>query len=166
MLPAREQYKQYTALYHDFTEAYTNVHSLSREFYPMAKRFVEDTEPELTGFVEKISRGQAAQSGSYSYQNLVNYMNHFDDFTLDANVLFTDLKLLLGKSDNFMTRVIDLKLSHKNDDDNSLQYFMALMPELSDLITGLKQIPERANSLEEKMKRLENEWSKTKEKII
>jgi len=167
MISPRDQYKQYTALYHDFTEAYTNVHSLSREFYPKAKNFVEHTEPELTRFVEKISRSQGNQGGSYSYQKLMNYLNHFDDFTLTANKLFTDLKLLLGKSDNFMTRVISIKLNHTSDyEEGSLPHYMELMPELNELIADLKRIPERTANMEAKMKKLENDWIKTKEKIV
>jgi len=166
MTSAGDQYKQYTSLYHDFTEAYTHAHSLTREFYPQAKKFVEHIEPELTNYIEKISHGKSEQGGSYSYQKLLHYMNRFDDFTLMANKLFIDLKMGLEKSDNFMTRVIDIKLSKSHINNNpSDQLFIALMPELNELIADLKHFPERANNLETKMKKLESDWQKTKEKI-
>ena len=166
MTSPQDHYKQYSNLYHDFTEAYTNVHSLTREFYPQAKRFVEHTEPELIRYVDKISHNQSYQGGPFAFEKLVHYMNHFDDFTLMANNLFTDLKTVLEKSDRFMNRLIDIKLKlPKTGSENSDKYYEELMPELTELVTGLKQMPERANGLENKMRKLETDWKKTKEKI-
>src|ERR1700722_4280560 len=101
MQSPQQHHTEYNSLYHDFTEAYTSVHSLTRDFYPRAKKFVEHTEPELTKFVDKVSRSESDKGGPLAYQNLVLYMNHFDDFTLMANKLFADLKVLLERSDKF-----------------------------------------------------------------
>jgi hypothetical protein len=166
MISPHQSSKNYNALYHDFTEAYTSVHSLTREFYPMAKKFVEHTEPELSRIVQKISHEESDRGGPLAYQNLVIYMNHFDDFTLMANKLFADLKILLERSDKFMNRMIDLKM--KQPDWNITEAekcYKELIPELGDLVEGLKQMPERANGLVAKMKKLEIDWKKTKEKI-
>jgi len=161
-----DQYKRYNALYHDFTDAYTNVHSLVGDFCPMIKKFVEQTEPELTRHIENISETMGNEGKPYSYHKLVNYMTHFDDFTLTANKLFVDLRGALQQSDDFMTRLIDLKMNlKKTGDDGSYAPFIALMPELNELITALKPIPERAVALETKKKKLESDWQITKEKI-
>ena len=166
MITSRDQYRHYTALYHDFTEAYNNAQSLTREFYPQAKKFVEHTEPELTRFMKKISSGAGDQGSSYAYQKLIHYVNHFDDFTLSANKLFTDLKQAIEKSDHFMNRLIELKLKHKTETGETPEnIYTDLLPELEELTSGLKQIPERAGILDVKMKKLENDWTKTKEKI-
>ncbi len=158
--------KNYNSLYRDFTEAYTSVHSLTREFYPMAKRFVEHTEPELNRIVQKISHEESDKGGPLAYQNLVLYMNHFDDFTLMANKLFADLKSLLERSDKFMNRMLDLKLSQPDwNIADAEKYYNELIPELGELVDGLKQMPERAAGLAVKMKKLETDWKKTKEKI-
>ena len=157
--------KDYNSLYHDFTEAYTNVHSLSREFYPQAKRFVEHTEPELTHFVQKISHSESDKGGPFAYQKLVLYMNHFDDFTLMANKLFADLKIMLERSDRFMNRLLDIKMSQHNSNNETGKCYPELVSELDELVSGLKQMPERATGLVVKMKKLETDWKKTKEKI-
>jgi hypothetical protein len=111
MISPNKAPKEYNSLYHDFTEAYTSVHSLTRDFYPQAKRFVEHTEPELNRIVEKISHTESDRGGPLAYHNLVHYMNHFDDFTLMANRLFADLKTLLERSDKFMNHILELKVS-------------------------------------------------------
>ena len=160
------QNKDYNSLYHDFTEAYTNVHSLTRDFYPQAKKFVEHTEPELTRFVEKISHSETEKGGPQAYQKLLHYMNHFDDFTLMANKLFGDLKVLLERSDRFMNRMLDLKMSHPDFKINDAEScYKELLPELDELEAGLQQMPERATGLVVKMKTLETDWQKTKAKM-
>ena len=157
--------KDYNALYHDFTEAYTSVHSLSGEFYPRAKKFVEHTEPELTSLVHKISHSESEKGGPFAYQKLVAYMNHFDDFTLMANKLFADLKVMLERSDRFMNHLLDLKMNQKYNGGDLSDSNPELVSELDELVSGLKQMPERATGLVVKMKKLEAEWIKTKEKI-
>jgi hypothetical protein len=164
MTSPHDDMKEYKELYHSFTEAYINVHSITRDFYPVAKKFVEHTEPELSGYVEKGS--YTPQQNQIAYQKLVQCINHFDDFTISANKLFGDLKTVLHKSDNFMTRVLDQKISaDKAGSATPPQFYTALIPELNLLIACLKQIPERAANLEEKMKQLELDWKKNKEKI-
>lgn len=166
MASPHEDLRDYNSLYHDFTEAYTSVYGLSREFYPQAKRFVEHTEPELTMIVTKISHSENDKGGPFAYQKLVLYMNNFDDFTLMANKLFADLKVLLEKSDKFMTRLLDIKMNIKSKtNDDARQRYSELIPELDELVNGLKQMPERASGLVMKMKKLETDWEKTKEKI-
>lgn len=167
MIPHTQHHKDYNALYHDFTEAYTSVYSLSREFYPQAKKFVEHTEPELSSFVDKISNAENEKGGPIAYQKLVLYMNHFDDFTLMANRLFADLKSVLERSDKFMNRLIELKMSmeSKPNDGLSEKNYNELLPELDELVNGLKKMPERATQLALKMKKLEVDWNTTKAKI-
>ena len=83
-----------------------------------------------------------------------------------ANKLFGDLRLVLRKSDDFMTRLLDLKMkSNKAEKENPSELYISLIPELNELITALKQIPDKAVKLEERMKHLESDWQKTKEKI-
>ena len=165
MMAPQTNTKDYNSLYHDFTEAYTNVHSLSREFYPQAKRFVEHTEPELNHFVQKISHSESEKGGPFAYQKLVTYMNHFDDFTLMANKLFADLKAMLDRSDRFMNRLLDIKMNTESKHNDTGKNYPELVPELDELVIGLKQMPERATGLVVKMKKLEADWKKTKEKI-
>jgi hypothetical protein len=166
MITPYQETKNYNTLYHDFTEAYTNVHSLTRDFYPQAKRFVEHTEPELNRIVQKISHTESDSGGPMAYQNLVLYMNHFDDFTLMANKLFADLKKLLERSDKYMNHMLDLKMSQPNWNINDAEScYKELLPELGELVEGLREMPIRATGLLTKMKKLESEWKKTKEKI-
>ena len=166
MISPQPTSKNYNSLYHDFTEAYTNVHSLTREFYPMAKRFVEHTEPELNRIVQKISNEESEQGGPMAYEKLVLYMNHFDDFTLMANKLFADLKVLLERSDKFMNRMIDLKINQPEwNVTDPEKCYQELIPELGQLVEGLKEMPDRATGLVTKMKKLETDWKKTRDKI-
>jgi hypothetical protein len=166
MTSPRDDIKEYNELYHSFTEAYINVHSITRDFYPQAKRFVEGVDPELAVFAEKLSPNASTEAGPVAYQRLVKYMNHFDDFTLAANKLFADLKKVLHNSDDFMTRLLDLKMnSAKAEKDPLPELYAGLIPELKELITALQLIPDRAAKLEATMKHLENDWQKTKEII-
>ena len=166
MTSPRDEIKEYNELYHCFTEAYFNAHSLTRDFYPQAKKFVESTDPELALFAEKLSLNAGTGEERSAYQRLVQFLNHFDDFTMMANKLFGDLRLVLRKSDDFMTRLLDLKMkSNKAEKENPSELYISLIPELNELITALKQIPDKAVKLEERMKHLESDWQKTKEKI-
>ena len=166
MTSPQDDIKEYNELYHSFTEAYINVHSLTRDFYPQAKKFVEGIDPELAVFAKKLSGEANKASEPFAYQSLVQYMNHFDDFTLMANKLFSDLKIVLQRSDDFMTRLLDLKMNlNKIEKGTPEELYIGLIPELNELLTALKQIPDRATQLEDRMKHLESDWQKTKEKI-
>jgi len=166
MTSPRDDIKEYNELYHSFTEAYINVHTLTRDFYPEAKKFVERTDPELAMFAEKLAPSIASSGEPMAYQKLVQYINHFDDFTIAANKLFGDLKLVLHRSDEFMTRLLDLKMRlSKTEKENPTQVYVELIPELNELILLLKQIPHRATKLEDKMKNLETDWQKTKQSL-
>jgi hypothetical protein len=166
MTPPKEEIKQYSSLYHDFTEAYTNVHVLTREFYPVAKKFVESTEPEINRYVKKISEPNSTGASPRSYQMLLHYMNHFDDFTLNANKLFRELQLVLDKSDGFMIKVLDIKQKMNEQERNEVKEpLLDLMPELNELLTSLKMMPGKAEELETRMRKLQADWNKTKEKF-
>ena len=162
MIPPDDELRQYNSLYHDFTRAYTDVRSLNRGFYPEALKFVEHTEPELARYVKKLH----TRENDLDYQKLSIYLEHFDNFTLLVNKLLVDLKAAMDKSDRFMTRLFELRISteNKEGEDPNLLYIQ-LMPELSELVTGLKQIPQRAACLEMKMHKLENDWEKAKQQL-
>jgi len=159
----QEPNKQYNTLYHDFTQAYTHVHVLAVEFYPMAKKFVETTEPEIMRYMRKISSDQANDN---FYHSLLTYTNQFDDFTLAANRLFRDVRSLLTQSDGFMNKMINLKEESQHAAPNELTAnYPQLVPELTGLLGELKRVPERATEVESRLKKLERDWLKTKQKI-
>ena len=163
MIPPQDELKQYSMLYHDFTRAYTNVRLLTRDFYPEAQRFVESTEPELTKYVEKLDK---CYEKRIDYQKLVIYLKHFDEFKVLVNRVLGDLKTALDKGDRFMTRLFELKLAlEKKDGEDPNLLYVQLMPELNELVKDLRQIQERAACLEMKMRKLENDWDRAKEKF-
>ena len=163
MTSPRDDIKEYNELYHTFTESYINVHSIARDFYPEAKRFVERVDPELAIFAVKLSPDSSIASAQPFHQKLVQYMNHFDDFTVMANKLFADLKKVLNSSDDFMTRLLDMKMnSNKAEKGPPPELYVSLIPELRKLIIALQLIPDRAIKLETRMKNLENDWQETK----
>jgi len=164
-MPPSDQDRLYQSLYNDFTVAYVNVHVVRREFYPLAKKLVERTEPELNTYLEKVSGGANQQTNFEAHEQLVRYMGQFDDFTLIANRMFSDLQMMLDKSDAYMNKMLERKTNPNKPADDPTVFYKELMPELDQLVNGLKQISERAALLESKMQKLETEWEKTKEKI-
>ena len=164
-MPPGEQYTQFNALYQEFTVAYINVHVVRREFYLNAKKFVEQTEPELTVSVEKISKSENYQANPFAYQTLVNYLNQFDDFTLTTNKMFSDLQIVLDKSDAYMNKLVERKIDVKNPAPEPETVYSELIPELNELTTGLKKIGDWATSLETKMNAMQNTWAKTRDAI-
>ena len=96
---------------------------------------------------------------------VLQFMNRFDDFTINANKLFTDVKNALEQSEIFMNKVIDLKQKAKNVSPDHDEEYTGLIPELTELISKLKQTLIRAGEVEKHMKNLQVDWEKTKQNI-
>ncbi|MDB5285000.1 MAG: hypothetical protein JWO06_4075 [Bacteroidota bacterium] len=154
--------KQYGVLYHNFTEAYANVDQITRDFYPITKRFIEGIEPEINTYMSKMSEDESL-SGPKSHQALLKYMNHFDDFILKANGVFSEVKKILDNSNHFLTKVVAIKSANSDLlEDKQLP----LILELKLLLDHLVKINEQVMILDNERKRLETSWHRTKVKLV
>jgi hypothetical protein len=145
----------------DFKEACMHANQVTKELYQSAKKFVDTVEPEINQCVKKIS---VYKSGPpYSYESVFSYMNHFDDFTLSANRLFTEAKKVLEQSENCMQRVTSVKNGTGETAADKPEEDVLLSNEISELFKQLKTLPLRTLDLQKEMKKLESNWKKTRE---
>jgi hypothetical protein len=162
MLPPVEKMKQYHTLYHSFTEAYSNANQVKVDFYPQAKRFVDGIAPEIDKYLNNLSMARGSATTPRSYEMVMNYMHGFDDFTISANKLFTNLGRVLNESEQFMVRIIDLKQNSSSTIiPGSFENYTNMIPELNDLLARLQQIPPHVDELHRQMTKLERDWKKT-----
>jgi hypothetical protein len=148
--------------YADFKEACIQANQVTQDLYKSAKKFVETVEPEINQCVKNIS---VYKSGPpYSYEAVFSYMSHFDDFALSANKLFTEAKKVLEQSENCMQRISSVKNGTGETAGGSAEEDYLLSSEISELFKQLKILPLRTQDLEKEMKKLENNWKRTREK--
>lgn len=161
-----KQLKDYDALYHDFTVAYADFHLLKQELYPTTKRFIETTEPELNRLVKRLESGTSSNATPMLFQTLMKYMSHFDDFILEANRFFGELKEMHNQCDGFMQKVLAVKANaEQTGNQHDLDALQLFTPELDNLLNQIRQMPEKADALDKKMKKLTEQWVKTKDKM-
>ncbi len=110
--------------------------------------------------MQKLSNDRNSEVNPKSYQMVLNYMSHFDDFTITANKLFSEIKTALQQSEDFMNKVLDLKQKSENTSLNPVEEYEGLMPELTTLNSKLKHTLLQAGTVEKQMKNLQTDWGK------
>jgi hypothetical protein len=166
MIPPGNLNQQHKTLYHDFADAYTHLYQMSKELYPAARKFVEKTEPEINQYMGKIAGLLANQSGGNTgYQDISRYMSRFDDFTIVANKVFSEVNTVINSSEKLISRKLEIQKAEGEKANETSNGYELLIPELSDALAKLRKAQSDSDELEKHIYKLTGQWNRIKERF-
>lgn len=159
-----EQYHQYLELHRDFSETYSSLYRYILEFYPQPQKFIAEASPEIDHYVKNFSASEQDERVMNSFESLFYFAKHFREFTITANEVFDEYKLLHDASGAYIKRVFRLKEKDKIHNECDSEYAQ-LIPTLTKLITGFKQVKYKTDAAAQNLQRLQSEWGVVKKKM-
>jgi hypothetical protein len=161
-----EEYNCYRSLHHDFSVSYASLHKHMLDFYPLPKKFIEETGPRIENYVRNYSIKEVNAKKNLSVEMIFYFSGSFSQFAAETVKLFDDYRLLYDESGMYMKRLFKLKESNPGQNPaGSAEEYIEMIPGLNALVGGLKSVEEKVCETEKKLAQLEAEWQSIQQTI-
>ncbi|MES2619945.1 MAG: hypothetical protein V4615_03765, partial [Bacteroidota bacterium] len=147
-------------------EAYQMINEYVAELYHLPEKLVEDAGQTLESMCCEKSKPLSDLKMHRSCQVVIDFMDQLDDFTVHTIKLFGQHKKHVEATRVYIRRVSALKTKHKGSNSvKELEDYNKLMPELDNLLNGLKLIKESADNMIARLDKLDLRWQTIKVKV-
>ncbi len=152
-------YEQYHLTHSNFIEAYRMVNEYVTELYRLPKQFLDETEGAINAVSNKHFTPKSPSSNDKSMRVVVEFMDQLDEFTMHTINLFNEHMKHIEATEVYMKKVIILDTQNAgNKAVAKAGEYSRLIPEVNNLMDGLKDIKVRADETLSWLERLEMNW--------
>ncbi len=162
---SRYNHQYYSALHTIFTVDYHQINQYVLDLYSRPKQFISETGPSLDRFLREYTLPGAPRSAELPTGVILDFIGQIDEFTTETTALFDEHKVHTDECAKYMQKVSVLNSVQSNNAEE-------ITPELADITAdliyvheGLKRIKERADSMAERLEKLESRWATMKSAI-
>ncbi|HLP21882.1 MAG TPA: hypothetical protein VK174_16325 [Chitinophagales bacterium] len=151
--------EQYHFTHSNFVEAYKMVNEYVTELYRLPKRFLEETEGTMNALTNKHFAPKAPSANDTNMRVVVEFMDQLDEFTMNTIDLFNDHMKHIDATEAYMKKAVALESPTVGIIENpDAQVYSQLIPEVEQLLGGLKEIKQRADDTLGWLEELEVNW--------
>lgn len=166
MKPSQHDQHYYNALHDVFSVDYHDINQYVLELYSRPKQFIAETGPPLERFLREYTLPGAPGKREIPACSVLDFIGQIDEFTSETVGLFDEHKAYVDQCDRYLQKVTLLRAGQSEGvSDRAEPEFAELTPELLSVHQGLKKIKEKADSMAEKLERLQTRWTTIKSAI-
>lgn len=163
---SKQSWHYYNALHDIFSVDYHEINQYILDLYNRPKQFIEETGPPLDRFLREYTLPGAPRSAGVSTGAILEFIGQIDEFSCQTAGLFNEHKAHVDQCTKYMQKASQLKTIEKHGPANRVVSELTdLTPELISVHEGLKQIKQKADSMAEKLEKLEARWGDVKNAI-
>ena len=159
-------HQYYSALHTIFTVDYQEINQYVLDLYSRPKQFIDETGPSVERFLREYTLPGAPRSAELPTGVILDFIGQIDEFTSQTTVFFNEHKVHVDECDKYMQKVSAMQ-SNTNDkaSDEIVPGLTDITSELIYVHEGLKHIKEKADSMAERLEKLESRWATMKTAI-
>jgi hypothetical protein len=160
MQQPKESYQNYLSLHHNFNEEHRNISRQITDLYQLPKKFMEENEKAIQICVAERSSDGVPHHAEMSPIGIRDFLFIVEDFKLQTMELFFEHRVHIDKCTVYVMKVNELKAKTNGDDiSEGKQEYIQLIPQLEDLISGLNCLLEKAMTMANRLKIIQNRWN-------
>ncbi|HWB62506.1 MAG TPA: hypothetical protein VG603_03275 [Chitinophagales bacterium] len=125
----------------------------------MAKQFIENVDPQLNRYLNKLSMPHA--QSLFGSRSILDFLSQYDDFTISANKFFRMLRESLEMGDEFIEKLAEAHVCAieglPQQPDVQMDY---IVNQLEEVISLMRQMLIAAGDIEKKLWKLTADWER------
>lgn len=159
-------YQNYHLTHSNFVEAYKMVNEYVTELYKLPKQFLDETEGTINLLTQKHFTPKSPSANDKSLRIVLDFIDQLDAFTMHTIALFNEHSNHIDQAEVYMRKAVKVQaaVNHKNVGLLATEY-NRLIPEVNQLLEGLKTIKIKADETLVWLEQLETEWEVLQQKV-
>ena len=156
----------YNALHDIFSADYHDINQYLLQLYHRPKQFIAETGAPLDRFLREYTLPGAPRSTEVPTSAILEFIGQIDEFANSTVGLFDEHKAHVDQCAQYLLKVSQLKSVEMHGPTSQVAADLTdLTPELITVHEGVRKIKQKADSMKERLDKLENRWTTVKRAI-
>ena len=167
MKASKNSWHYYNALHDIFSVDYHEINQYLLSLYTRPKQFIDETGAPIDRFLREYSQPGQPRSAEVPTGAILEFIGQINEFTVQTTTLFDEHKVHVEQCAKYMQKVSMVRTVEKHGPSSQLAPELTeLTPELIKVHEGLKVIKQKADSMTERLEKLEARWGSVRAAIV